>query len=58
MPPCPSGFVFMQMRCHCDPVLTLNEHVKDCDINDQTLLRSPHSWIFYSESLATHVPAI
>ena len=52
--PCPPGFVFMQMRCQCDPVLTLNEHVKDCDINDQTVLRSPNSWIFYSGSLHTY----
>ena len=52
--PCPLGFVFMQMRCQCDPVLTLNEHVKDCDINDQTVLRSPNSWIFYSGSLHTY----
>ena len=52
--PCPPGFVFMQRRCQCDPVLTLNEHVKDCDINDQTVLRSPNSWIFYSGSLHTY----
>ena len=52
--PCPPGFVFIQMRCQCDPILTLNEHVKDCDINDQTLLRSPNSWIFYSGSLHTY----
>ena len=42
------------MRCTCDPILTLNDHVKDCDINDQTLLRSPNSWIFYSGSLHTY----
>ena len=52
--PCPPGFMFIQMRCQCDPVLTLNEHVKDCDINDQTVLRSPNSWIFYSGSLYTY----
>ena len=52
--PCPPGFVFIQMRCQCDPVLILNEHVKDCDINDQTVLRSPNSWIFYSRSLHTY----
>ena len=52
--PCPPGFMFIQMRCQCDPVLTLNEYVKDCDINDQTVLRSPKSWIFYSESLHTY----
>ena len=51
---CPSGFVFIQMRCQCDPVLMLNEHVKDCDINDQTLLRSSNCWIFYSGSLRTY----
>ena len=52
--PCPPGFVFLQMRCQCDPVLTLYEHVKDCDINDQTVLRSPNSWISYSASLHTY----
>ena len=52
--PCPPGFMFIQMRCQCDPVLTLNEYVKDCDINDQTVLRSPNSWIFYNESLHTY----
>ena len=52
--PCPSGFMFIQMRCQCDPILTLNEYVKDCDIDDQTVLRSPNSWIFYSESLHTY----
>ena len=49
--PCPPGFVFIQMRCQCDPILTLNGHVEDCDINDQTVLRSPNSWISYSGSL-------
>ena len=52
--PCPPGFVFMQMRCQCDPVLTLNGYVKDCDINDQTVIRCPNSWIFYSQSLHTY----
>ena len=52
--PCPPGFVFTQMRCQCDPVLTLNGYVKDCDINDQTVLRCSNSWIFYSESLHTY----
>ena len=51
---CPPGFMLIQMRCQCDPVLTLNGHVKDCDINDQTVLRSPNSWIFYSELLHTY----
>ena len=23
--PCPPGFVFTDMRCQCDPVLTLND---------------------------------
>ena len=52
--PCPPGFMFIQMRCQCDPVLTVNDYVKDCDINDQTVLRNPNSWIFYSESLHTY----
>ena len=52
--PCPPGFMFIQMRCQCDPVLTVNEYVKDCDINDLTVLRNPNSWIFYSESLHTY----
>ena len=52
--PCPLGFVFTDMRCQCDPVLTLNGHVKDCDINDQTVTQSPNSWIFYSGSSHTY----
>ena len=52
--PCPPGFMSIQMRCQCDPVLTVNDYVKDCDINDQTVLRSPNSWILYSESLHTY----
>ena len=52
--PCPPGFLFTQMRCQCDPVLTLHGYIKDCDINDQTVLRCPNSWIFYSKSLHTY----
>ena len=52
--PCPPGFMFLQTRCQCDPILTLNGHVKDCDINNQTFLRSPNSWISYSGSLHTY----
>ena len=52
--PCPPGFMFIQMRCQCDPVLMLNGYVKDCDIDDQTIIRSPNSWIFYSGSLHTY----
>ena len=52
--PCPPGFLFTQMRCQCNPVLTLNGYVKDCNINDQTVLRCPNSWIFYSQSLHTY----
>ena len=48
--PCPPGFMFIQMRCQCDPILTLNEYIKDCDIDDQTVLQSPNSWIFYSDT--------
>ena len=25
--PCPPGFMFIQMRCQCDPILTLNEYI-------------------------------
>lgn len=46
--PCPPGFSHIQMRCQCDPILVLNGHVKDCDINDQTVLKSPNSWIMYN----------
>ena len=51
---CPPGFVFIQMRCQCDPVLTLNGHVKDCNIDDHTVTQSPNSWIFYSGSSHTY----
>ena len=52
--PCPPGFMFIQMRCQYNPVLIVNEYVKDCDINDQSILRSSHSWIFYNKPLDTY----
>ena len=46
---CPTGFVKIDRRCQCDPVL-VQYGITNCNINDQTILRSTNSWI----SAATH----
>ena len=46
--PCPTGFTLLQSDglCQCDPVLLIHvASVKVCNINDQTILRQPNSWI-------------
>ena len=44
---CPHGFVFskQEKRCICDKVLTSNNIIYDCDINEQTILRPTNLWI-------------
>ena len=45
--PCPTGFTLLKSDglCQCDPVLVQIGLVKDCNINDQTILHQPNSWI-------------
>jgi len=47
--PCPLSFVLHPEEgyCHCDPVLTSTAiiSITSCNINDQTILRPPNSWI-------------
>ena len=46
---CPTGFVKIDKRCQCDPVL-VQYGITYCNINDQTILRPANSWI----SATTH----
>ena len=46
---CPTGFVKIDKRCRCDPVL-VQYGITNCNINDQTILRPANSWI----SATTH----
>ena len=46
---CPTGFVKIDKRCQCDPVL-VQYGIINCNINDQTILRPANSWI----SATTH----
>ena len=41
---CPTGFVKIDERCQCDPVL-VQYGITNCNINDQTVLRPANSWI-------------
>ena len=46
--PCPIGFTLLKSDglCQCDPVLLMHiASVKICNIDDQTILRQPNSWI-------------
>ena len=59
---CPLGFVFSEQEksCICDPILTTYDIIgeKDCDINDQTILRPVNSWISattHNESYIYHI---
>ena len=46
---CPIGFVKLDKRCQCDPVLVQNG-ITNCIINDQAILHPANSWI----SATTH----
>ena len=41
---CPTGFVKIDKRCQCDPVL-VQYGITNCNINDQTILRPANSWV-------------
>ena len=45
---CPAGFIKLNGKCQCDPILKstiLSMIIDDCDINDQTIKRPANSWI-------------
>ena len=46
---CPTGFVKIDKRCQCDPVL-VQYGITNCNINDQTISRPANNWI----SATTH----
>ena len=46
---CPTGFIKINDRCQCDPVL-VQYGITNCNINDQSILRPANSWI----SATTH----
>ena len=41
---CPTGFVKIDKRCQCDPVL-VQYGITYCNINDQTILRPTNIWV-------------
>ena len=44
--PCPAGFVKLDGKCQCDPILRSSTIIVDnCDINDQTIEHPANSWI-------------
>ena len=47
---CPTGFLKIDKRCQCDPVLVQYGRITGCNINDQTILRPANSWV----SATTH----
>ena len=59
---CPTGFVKIDKRCQCDPVL-VQYGITNCNINDQTILRPANSWIsvtthnnFHTYHISLHCP--
>ena len=59
---CPTGFVKIDKRCQCDPVL-VQYGITYCNINDQTILCPANSWIFatthnnsYTYHISLHCP--
>ena len=45
--PCPAGFVLHNGICICDPILNFDsmQPITTCNINHQTILRPPGSWL-------------
>ena len=59
---CPTGFVKIDRRCQCDPVL-VQYGITNCNIDDQTVLRPTNSWISatahnnsYTYHISLHCP--
>ena len=59
---CPNGFIKIDKRCQCDPVL-VQCGITNCNINDQTILRPANSWISsithnnsYTYHISLHCP--
>ena len=64
---CPLGFILHPVEgyCHCDPILSSTTiiTITSCNINDQTILRPPNSWISvdvynnsYLYQISSHCP--
>ena len=60
---CPNGFVKIDKRCQCDPMLVRYGGITSCNINDQTILRPANSWIsgkthnnFHTYQTSLHCP--
>ena len=52
---CPAGFINIDGRCGCDPILRSDTiFIHTCDINDQTILRPANSWISAMTTNNTH----
>ena len=41
---CPAGFIEINKTCQCDPII-VNYGIIKCNINNQTVLRPPNTWI-------------
>ena len=55
---CPTGFALLEIDglCQCDPVLLMADaSVEICNINDQTILRHPNSWITGTTMNDSHI---
>ena len=48
---CPPGFIEINKTCQCDPII-VNYGITKCNINNQTVLRPPNTWI----TATTHIP--
>ena len=46
---CPLGFVFLDGKCDCDPVLTRNIPYMKCNPENSSILHGPKSWIAMTE---------
>ena len=48
---CPAGFIEINKTCQCDPII-VNYGITKCNINNQTVLRTPNTWI----TATTYIP--
>ena len=53
---CPSlGFVLLDGKCDCDPVLTRNIPYMKCNPENATILHGPRSWIGVTEDHSDYI---
>ena len=52
---CPLGFVWLNGKCDCDPVLTRNIPYMKCDPENATILHGPNSWIKVTEDQTDYI---